>query len=66
MVVFNYLYKMFNQSLYGNEQLSVFYKRVKNYSFERKALACYQDNNPKFTCDSLYLLLEDFYNYYLK
>lgn len=63
MYVFNYLYKMFNQSLYENEPLSVFYEKVKNYSFESKAISCYEDNNPKHTLKSLHHLLEDFYNF---
>lgn len=58
--VYNFLYKMFDQSFYHNEPLTVFFKRVKNFSFERKALSCYKDNNPKQTLEELNHLIEDF------
>lgn len=63
LLVFNALYQMFDPAQYANESLSVFYKKVKNYSFESKALSCYKEDNPKQTLDSLHALLEDFKDY---
>ena len=36
---FNYLYKMFDQSIYYSEPLSAFYDSVKEFSLETKALS---------------------------
>jgi len=60
---FNYLYKMFDQSIYYSEPLSAFYDSVKGFSLETKALSCYKDDNPKQTLESLHTLLEDFKKY---
>ena len=63
LLMFNALYQMFDPAQYANESLSVFYKKVKNFSFESKALSCYQEDNPKQTLESLHTLLEDFNDY---
>lgn len=60
LFVFNALYKMFDQSKYMNESLGEFYASVKKYSFEKKVMLCYEENNLKQTLDKIHLLVEDF------
>lgn len=60
ILIFNSLYRLFDPTQYTNESLSAFYRKVKQFSFETKALSCYQENNPKQTMESLHTILEDF------
>ena len=60
LFVYNNLYKMFDQSLFVGESLSTFYARVRDFSFESKACACYQADNLKETCEKLHVLIKNF------
>lgn len=65
IVVFNALYKLFDQTLYTKESLRVFHKKLKDFSFEAKAISCYIKNNSKQTLEDLSFLIEEFRAYAL-
>lgn len=60
LLVFNYLYRIFDQSEFMKERLSDFYKSVKVFDFEVKALSCYEENDPQKTKKNLHMLINEF------
>lgn len=55
---------MFNRALFQDESLKIFFGRVKAFSFETKAISCYQADNKKKIGENLQNLLEEFEKFY--